>query len=102
MMSIASAFDSICFDDIETRSYQSNDLFSAFCFYSFLGYFLCLFIFSACMPVVRSVCLLNIFLLLFSNKMKSLFLFYRGTKHTAKYRINDVTMIYRIVLHILI
>ena len=48
------------------------------------------------MPVVRSVCLFNfIFLLLFSNKMKSLFLFYRGTvlSHTAKYRMNDVTMI---------
>ena len=49
------------------------------------------------MPVVRSVCLFNFFfLLLFSNKMKSLFLFYRGTvlSHTAKYRMNDVTMIY--------
>ena len=48
------------------------------------------------MPVVRSVCLFNFFfLLLFSNKMKSLFLFYRGTvlSHTAKYRMNDVTMI---------
>ena len=54
------------------------------------------------MPVVRSVCLFHIFLLLFSNKMKSSFLFYRGTKqfkttHTAKYRISDVIMIYRIV-----
>ena len=62
------------------RSDQSNDLFSAFCFQSFLGYFLCLFIFSACMPVVRFVCLFNSFFLLFSNKMKSSFLFYRGTK----------------------
>ena len=47
------------------------------------------------------VCLFNFFfLLLFSNKMKSLFLFYRDTvlSHTAKYRMNDVTMIYRIVL----
>ena len=53
------------------------------------------------MPVVRSVCLFNFFfLLLFSDKMKSLFLFYRGTvlSHTAKYRMNDVEMIYRIVL----
>ena len=54
------------------------------------------------MPVVRSVCLFNIFLLLFSNKMKSSFLFYRGTtnltRHTANYRMNDVTMIYRIYL----
>ena len=53
------------------------------------------------MPVVRSVCLFNFFfLLLFSNKMKSLFLFYRGTvlSHTAKYRMNDVTMIYNTYL----
>ena len=54
------------------------------------------------MPVVRSVCLFNILLLLFSNKMKSSFLFYRGTTnlttHTANYRMNDVTMIYRIYL----
>ena len=56
------------------------------------------------MPVVRSVCLFNFFfLLLFSNKMKSLFLFYRGTvlSHTAKYRMNDVTMIYRIVTYLI-
>ena len=88
------------------RSNQSNDLFSAFRLLSFLGYFLCLLIFSACMPAVRSVCLFNIFLLLFSNKMKSCFCFIVArnnlTSHTAKYRMNDVTMIYRIVLHILI
>ena len=35
------------------------------------------------------------FLLLFSNKMKSSFLFYDGTEHTDKYRMNDVTMIYK-------
>ena len=57
------------------------------------------------MPVVRSVCLFNIFLLLFSNKMKSLFLFYRGTKQfnltqTARYRMNDVTMIYYICIYL--
>ena len=58
------------------------------------------------MPVVRSVCLFKIFLLLFSDKMKSSFLFIVArsnlTSHTAKYRMDDVTMIYRIVLHILI
>ena len=42
--------------------------------------FLCLFIFSACRPIVGSVCLFYIFLLLFSNKMKSLFLFFGETK----------------------
>ena len=79
------------FDDIETnlRPNRSNDLFSAFCLQSFLGNVLCLFIFSACRPIVRSVCLFYIFLLLFSNKMKSSFLFYGDTKqflttHTDK------------------
>ena len=42
--------------------------------------FLCLFIFSACRPIVGSVRLFYIFLLLFSNKMKSLFLFFGKTK----------------------
>ena len=36
--------------------------------------------FSACRSIVRSVCLFYIFLLLFSNKKKSSFLFYDGTK----------------------
>ena len=97
-------------DDIETnlRPNQSNDLLSAFCLQFFLGNFLCLFICSACRPIVRSVCLFYIFLLLFSNKMKSLFLFYGNTKqfftmHTDKYRMNDVTIIYRVgPLYILI
>ena len=98
------------FDDIETNlsPNRSNDPFSAFCPLSFLGNFLCLFIFSACRPIVCSVCLFYIFLLLFSNKMKSSFLFYGDTKlfftkHTDKYRMNDVTIIYRIgPLYILI
>ena len=64
------------------------------------GNFLCLFIFSACRPIVRSVCLFYIFLLLFSNKMKSCFCFMvkrnNLTTHTDKYRMNDVTMIYKI------
>ena len=65
------------------------------------GYFLCLFIFSACRPIVRSVCLFYIFLLLFSNKMKVRFCFFcvkwnSLTTHTDKYRMNDVTMIYKI------
>ena len=93
-MTIASAFD--------TTSKQTLGQTNRMTYFPrFAGYFLCLFIFSACMPVVRSVCLFNFFfLLLFSNKMKSLFLFYRGTvlSHTAKYRMNDVTMIFRIVL----
>ena len=91
------------FDDIETnlRPNRSNDLFFAICLESFLGYFLCLFIFSACRPIVRSVCLFYIFLLLFSTKMKSSFLFYGNTEQffttrTDKYRMNDVTIIYRI------
>ena len=62
------------------RPNQSNDLFSAFCHSSFFGNFLCLFIFSAWMPIVCTVCLFNIFLLLFSNKMKSSFLFYGEMK----------------------
>ena len=51
------------------------------------------------MPIARSVSLFYIFLLLFSNKMKSSFLFYGDTKqffttHTDKYKMNDVTIIY--------
>ena len=60
-----------------------------------------MFILSACRPIVHSVCLFYIFLLLFSNKMKSSFLFYGDMKqffttHTDKYRMNDVIIIYRI------
>ena len=51
-------------------------------------------------------CLFNISLLLISNKMKSSFLFYGETKHltshTDNYRMNDVTMIYKKGLYILI
>ena len=38
------------------------------------------------------------FLRLFSNEMKSSFLFYDGTTHADKYRMNDVTMIYKYLL----
>ena len=58
-------------------------------------------IFSAGRPIVRSVCLFYIFLLLSSNKMKSSFLFMTTrnnlTMHNDKYRMSDVTIIYRIV-----
>ena len=53
------------------------------------------------MPVVRSVCLFNIFLFLFLIKSEVRFCFIVARNnlitHTAYYRMNDVTIIYRIL-----
>ena len=61
----------------------------------------CLFIFSACMPVVHSVCLkFSCSYFLIKWKVRFCFIVARNnlTTHTANYRMNDVTMIYRILI----
>ena len=98
-MMIASAFDTTS----KQTSGQTNRMtyFPRFAFnISKVIFFAYSFFLRVCLLYVLFVCLTFFFLLLFSNKMKGLFLFYRGTvlSHTAKYRMNDVTMIYRIVL----
>ena len=99
------SFDTICFDDIENKPEVKPIEWPIFRVMPliFLRLFSLLIHIFCSMPVV---CLFNIFLLLFSNKWKVRFCFIVArnnlTSHTAKYRMNDVTMIYRIVLHILI
>ena len=92
------------FDDIETnlRSNQSNDLFSAFAFnlskVIFFGYSYFLLV---CPLSVLFACLtFSCSYFLIKRKVRFCFIVARNnlTTHTANYRMNDVTMIHRILI----